>query len=815
MRDIAERFEHRIFLSATPHNGHSNSFAALLEILDPQRFCRGVAIESTRELEPIMVRRLKDDLRQQVGGFPERRVVQLDIDGLPETAPELRLSALLDRYRTLREERSAAAPRSAQNAAALVGISLQKRLLSSIVAFASTLRVHRASLEKARSAPRKAAVGVDPQLAFALLQEAPGPDDDRADVTEEDVQAEEEAQMAAATALTSGESGAEERRVLDEMTQIAEASAHLPDPRVRRIVDWIRENLCPDLPPLGSRARPAKPAVWNDRRVLIFTEYTDTKVYLEQQLGAALAFTDRAELRIETFHGGIGDETKREEIKRAFNQDPKVHPLRILIATDAAREGVNLQNHCADLFHFDVPWNPSRMEQRNGRIDRKLQREAEVRCHYFVLTQRPEDRVLQVLVEKTIRIRKELGSLGAVVERRLSELLARGIPLAHAVRLASSIDAESPSPLQRQIVERELEESRERNEKLAAQIQVLRKMLDGAQKWLGLDHNAFRQAISCSLEILGAEPLQPILDAADPGATPKAWTFPALDLRRGTDPSWQSTLDTLRAPRKKDQDFREWRRTSPIRPIVFEDTGSLDDAFVHLHLEHKVAQRLLGRFLSQGFVHDDLTRACALRTSSKEPIVVLLGRLALYGDDAARLHDEILAVAAIWIDPAARKGALKPMNEADKDEALRLVDESLRDPKLHDLAPDRKKAFAKTIERDVADLLPRLGVRGDALAKTSERALGARADKEAAAMEQILRQQAARIAKQRDLPQLELQFTDKEKRQLDADRAYWRRRLGEIDQEIVGEPERIRRGYAVRARRVDPIGIVYLWPKSG
>jgi len=232
-------------------------------------------------------------------------------------------------------------------------------------------------------------------------------------------------------------------------------------------------------------------------------------------------------------------------------------------------------------------------------------------------------------------------------------------------------------------------------------------------------------------------------------------------------------------------------------------------------LEHKVAQRLLGRFLSQGFVHDDLTRACALRTSSQEPIVVLLGRLALYGDDAARLHDEILAVAAIWIDPAARKGALKSMSEADKDEALRLVDESLRDPTLHDLAPDRKKAFAKTIERDVADLLPRLGVRGDALAKTSERALGARADKEAAAMEQILRQQAARIAKQRDLPQLELQFTDKEKRQLDADRAYWRRRLGEIDQEIVGEPERIRRGYAVRARRVDPIGIVYLWPKSG
>lgn len=62
---------------------------------------------------------------------------------------------------------------------------------------------------------------------------------------------------------------------------------------------------------------------------------------------------------------------------------------------------INLRNYCADLFHFDVPWNPSRMEQRNGRIDRKLQRESEVRCHYFVLSQRVEDRVLDVLVRKT------------------------------------------------------------------------------------------------------------------------------------------------------------------------------------------------------------------------------------------------------------------------------------------------------------------------------------------------------------------------------------------------------------------------------
>jgi SNF2 family DNA or RNA helicase len=100
------------------------------------------------------------------------------------------------------------------------------------------------------------------------------------------------------------------------------------------------------------------------------------------------------------FHGGMVDEA-REEVKRAFNADPKTHPLCVLIAPDAARDGVNLQNNCADLFHFDVPWNRSRLEQRNGRIDRKLQRAPEVRCHYFIYAQQREDRVLKALVEKT------------------------------------------------------------------------------------------------------------------------------------------------------------------------------------------------------------------------------------------------------------------------------------------------------------------------------------------------------------------------------------------------------------------------------
>ena len=82
VRELAERFEHRLFLTATPHNGHSNSFSALLEMLDPQRFTRGVEVRP-RDLEPVVVRRLKADLRRIGEAFPERRIEPIAIAGLP------------------------------------------------------------------------------------------------------------------------------------------------------------------------------------------------------------------------------------------------------------------------------------------------------------------------------------------------------------------------------------------------------------------------------------------------------------------------------------------------------------------------------------------------------------------------------------------------------------------------------------------------------------------------------------------------------------------------------------------------------------
>src|SRR6516225_10592885 len=110
LRDLADRFEHRLFLTATPHNGHSNSFSALLEMLDRQRFTRGVPLRP-RDLEAVVVRRLKADLRRiDPSAFPERVVKPIELAGLPESAPELALPRLLAAYGRQRAERISRLP---------------------------------------------------------------------------------------------------------------------------------------------------------------------------------------------------------------------------------------------------------------------------------------------------------------------------------------------------------------------------------------------------------------------------------------------------------------------------------------------------------------------------------------------------------------------------------------------------------------------------------------------------------------------------------------------------------------------------------
>ncbi len=792
VRDLAPRFEHRLFLSATPHTGHSNSFSALLEILDPQRFCRGVPVKDKKVLEAVMVRRLKEDIRSIQGGFPERKVVQIDIDGLPDSAPELRLSALLDRYRTHWEERLQGATARKQAVAMLLVSGLQQRLLSSVDAFARTLKVHRATV--ARHRDTGATKRVTPSL-FDLIAAAPGADDDRAAVEPDELGREEDAQIEAATEATMAGTADEGLRLLDEMTNVAENARGRPDARVRKLIEWVKVNLLPD----GAR--------WNDKRVLIFTEYEDTLRYLREQIEAAIADTDRAGERLAVYRGST-PATDRKTIKAAFNADPKKNPLRVLLCTDAAREGINLQTHCADLFHFDVPWNPSRMEQRNGRIDRKLQPSPEVRCHYFVYKQRAEDRVLQAVVRKTDIIKRELGSLAQVIEGKLTDTLSRGIRHADAVRMEQEINRADLDADRKAVVVEELEAARERQDELKTHVEGLRTRLKESKDWVGLSDTHFRAAISRSLEMLGAQPL-----AETAGGR---FVFPALDQRHGGDPSWADTLDGLREPRKEGQTFWEWRREAGLRPIVFDSPDTMTDEVVQLHLEHRVVQRLLGRFTAQGFVHHDLSRACLAQSADPIPRVALIGRLCLYGEGAARLHEELIHVTARWVDPTKRKGPLSPYGREAEVNTLHLLDEAL----LKAVQPASDvilKQLRESAPGDVSDLLPELEKRGGQLAAQAEKKLTERGAKEAKDMRAILDDQKKRITTTANANRTAtlLDMLDDERRQIESDKRHWDKRLGQLDQELLTEPERIEAIYSVKARRIEPVGLVYLWPVTG
>ncbi|PRQ09545.1 RNA polymerase-associated protein RapA [Enhygromyxa salina] len=246
VRDLAPRFEHKLFLSATPHNGHSNSFAALLEILDPQRFCRGVPVHPD-QLADVMVRRLKADVRELVPGeFAERIIEPIIIEGLPDDAPELELSRRLQRLRELRSERLANTNESRRSAAMLVLTSLQKRLLSSIEAFYRTLDVHRRAIERRAKKAAKTTKN-SPPGDLSLLRDGVGSDDERAELSEDAVCVEEQAQLETASAHANPEGPSEdEGALLSGMLEIAAAHRYSPAPRFERLVAWIREHQCPE-----------------------------------------------------------------------------------------------------------------------------------------------------------------------------------------------------------------------------------------------------------------------------------------------------------------------------------------------------------------------------------------------------------------------------------------------------------------------------------------------------------------------------------------------------------------------------------------
>lgn len=814
IRGLAPRFENRLFLSATPHNGHSNSFSALLEILDPQRFTRGVPVRGPRQLEPVLVRRLKEDLRQLYGDrFPKRMIVQMNLehDGTrwtsrpvtvdPESGPatgdvrkleeaepvELELSQKLAEYTRLMR------PRAKHHAGRLVFYHLQKRLLSSVAAFCWSLQLHadKVDLEKAEE---------DRQGRLSTFEDL-----EEDEYGQEDLdQALEQAEVLHSTSSLQAPSG-RARELLDEMLDLADAYRDEPDAKVLALVDWIRTHQCSgvgwdrnDLPPEDRR--------WGDRRVLLFTEFEDTLRWLHELLRSAFDGTDRADERILIFRGGMLDH-QREEIQRAFNAPPDEHPVRVLLATEAAREGVNLQGHCSDLFHIDIPWNPARLEQRNGRIDRTLQPEPEVRCHYFTYPQRAEDKVLEVVLSKVETIRRELGSLGTVVLDRMQEILNRGIDDDTLAQL-EAVDAPDA---RRTTADEELESTRRDRDRLLREIDEAGRMLQDSKEIVDFDPSLLKEALDVGLEMAGAGPLEP---ADSPSEQPglEAWRLPELP------PDWRKVVDSLRPPRERDEEIWDWRKRPP-QPVVFHPLKSLSGKYVHLHLEHPFVQRVLTRFRSRGFAEHDLSRVTVVvNPHDALARVVAFARLTLFGPGAARLHDRLISVAAPWLESRGEKH-LEPFSEEADRRALDSLESLLqKSPRLDAVSASVRDRLRVSAPEDFDALWPHLEAEADAQVHEAEELLTARGRKEAEDLRGILEAQRRDIeSRLEETDQLALTFDDSEadqKEQLQRDRRHMGGRLTELERELESEPVRLTELYRVVARRLEPVGLVYLWPET-
>ena len=373
VRQLAEKCEHRLFLSATPHNGHPESFTALMEMVDPRRFARGANLDSAA-LKDVTVRRLKADLAGK--GFKKRKVSKIDFE---PSGDEQRMFSLLDGIVARSAKLNGTKP-----SGDIVTMLLKKRFLSSPFAFGMTLSNYLSS---------KAGRGVSDDEYDDIFGE--GQADEEEGLWEQD-ESERLRESKGSDPLVGADPGQ-----LETLANWGLGYESRADSRLDKLIDFLDAVCRPD----GKH--------WSNERVVVFTEYAHTVDWLTRVLRQRGYTGDR----LAVIQGSTPPD-EREYIRSQFTADPSKEPVRVLLATDAAGEGIDLQTHCHRLVNFDIPFNPSRLEQRIGRIDRYGQAETPEVYHFapeldsstygsdlkFMRDHRPKDR--------TGRVRPRLGQPG-------------------------------------------------------------------------------------------------------------------------------------------------------------------------------------------------------------------------------------------------------------------------------------------------------------------------------------------------------------------------------------------------------------------
>lgn len=565
LRHVAPQFEHRLFLSATPHNGHTYSFTGLLEILDPVRFSMTEEIKpAERErIQQVVIRRLKREINARTNPpmFCTRRpphAITLNLS--PE---EIALGDSFDKFRAAIRRQIIHAGRQRGRAGCFAVEILGKRLLSCPTAFADSWRRCREGFAEERTA-------TDADIDAVRRTVERDTSDDR------------EAQSREATAANVVGSWLKsiQASLSNEITALNQSLEALGFSSFG--VDIIEQNPNSDarlaaLVALVERLLLSDGKWRGDERLVVFTEYKTTLDYLVRRL------RERFEVdRIRMLYGGM-EEADREAVKQAFN-DPE-DPVRLLLATDAASEGINLQQTARYLLHFDCPWNPSKLEQRNGRLDRHGQAR-DVTVHHFMSDTDQDLRFLAHVINKANDIREDLGSANELFDEAAHRRLVLG---ESASTVQADLDNRIAAARGRASFKADATpETKVEGPAAAVQLQALAAEID-------LDPTALKDTLETAMAIRVGRP------QLEPASKPGTWKVMRPDL-----PGWCEVIDdSLRSITARGA------RGSVLR-LAFDPGPLLEDAggrqvfrqppdISLLHLSHPLIQRALGSLTRRRF----------------------------------------------------------------------------------------------------------------------------------------------------------------------------------------------------------------------
>lgn len=598
VRELANRCEHRLFLSATPHNGHPESFTALMEMIDSRRFSRGALLDE-RALREVTVRRLKSDLPEK--GFLARQVKPLLFEPAEQ---EQEMFALLERILT---DSATANGRGASGD--ITAMLFKKRFLSSPYSFATTLDAYLASHASGRA---PADWDYDEVLGEGQADEEEG-------LWEQDEAAVLRASKSSdpLVAAAPGE--------LERLVTWGLGYESRPDTRLKALLRTL-DAIC----------RPAR--TWSNERVVVFSEYAHTVEWVARVL-AQYGYDDV----LEVIQGSTPAED-RELIRARFTADPSKEKVRVLLATDAAGEGIDLQWHCHRLVNMDIPFNPSRLEQRIGRIDRWGQQYAPEVYHFVPeqssTTYGADLAFMGRIAKKIATIATDLGSVNQVISSDIQEHFTGG---RGGKRKKSPEDGAA-------VINRALKGGLDLN----AQLTALERDHAQDRARMHLEPENLRRVLDVALRI---DHQPPLVEIGDEDTDAEVFEVPTLGA------GWQPALaglDTRLEP-------GVWR------PITFDEKAGELAHLVHVHLGHplvKKAQRLLRRSLWSADA--PLNRITAVVVPDlPESFVAAVTRMVLVGRGGLRLHEEIF-LAGVRL--RGRRVMAEERAEERLDQALDAVD---------------------------------------------------------------------------------------------------------------------------------------------